>query len=76
MIELFYANGRSASATLRAYKTAHNLVHDPFSVSSITRLAEKIKLTGNNSISNSLKNIIGTFLQAVYMTNQGKEEND
>ena len=47
IIELFYENRRSAAQTVRAYKTLHQLRHDPFSTSTVARLVEKFKKTGS-----------------------------
>lgn len=47
LIELYFENGRSGSATLRAFKTAHNCHRDPFSVSTILRLIERFRETGS-----------------------------
>ena len=47
IVELFYVNSRSPSATLRAFKTKHKLVHNPFDVRSVSRLMEKFEKTGS-----------------------------
>ena len=47
IIELFYENQRSAAQTVRAYKTMHQLRHDPFSASTVVRLIQKFRKTGS-----------------------------
>lgn len=47
LIKLFYENGSSAAATLRAFKTLKNLHDDPFPRSTITRLVNKFEETGS-----------------------------
>lgn len=47
IVELFYMNSRSPSATLRAYKTKHKLIRNPFDVRSVSRLMEKFESTGS-----------------------------
>lgn len=45
LVQLFYKNGESPKATLRAYKRIHGLRKDPFPPSSISRLIKKFELT-------------------------------
>ena len=47
VIQLYYSNGKSPAATLRVYKTAHDLRTDPFNVRSIQRLVQRFEETGS-----------------------------
>ena len=47
LVELFFSNGKSASAALRLYKSIYGCRRDPFSVSTITRLIQRFKETGS-----------------------------
>ena len=47
IIQLYYSHHKSASSTLRAYKTMQQLNKDPFSVSSISRLVKRFESTGS-----------------------------
>jgi hypothetical protein len=46
LVRLYYENGSSAAAALRAFKTFHHLRADPFSVTSIQRLMKKFESKG------------------------------
>jgi len=45
IVKLFYKNNENATATLRAFKTAHGLRHDPFTSKSISNLIAKFENT-------------------------------
>ena len=47
IVELYFSNGSSSTAALRAYKTVHNLRRDPFATSTITRLISRFRETGS-----------------------------
>lgn len=47
IVELYFSNGSSSTAALRAYKTAHNLRRDPFATTTITRLVSRFRETGS-----------------------------
>ena len=47
VVELYFLNGGSSTAALRAYKTKHNLRRDPFTTSTITRLISRFRETGS-----------------------------
>lgn len=47
IVELYYQNGCSPSATVRAYKKLHNIHNDPFSASTVNKLITKFKQTGS-----------------------------
>ena len=47
LVELYFANGNSASAALRAYKVSHGYHRDPFSASTISRLIQRFRETGS-----------------------------
>ena len=47
IVKIFYANGSSPAATLRAYKTLHNLSVDPFNATTISRLIRRFEDTGS-----------------------------
>ena len=41
----YYANGNSPAAAIRQYKRENNLIRDPCSTSSVTRMVEKFERT-------------------------------
>lgn len=47
IVGLWYENGKSATATMRAFKNKHKLHKDPFSLSTISRLLTKFEETGS-----------------------------
>jgi transposase len=47
LVRLYYENGSSAAAALRAYKTIHHLRADPFCVTSIQRLIKRFEKEGS-----------------------------
>lgn len=47
LLELYFANGESSTATLRCFKTRHKLHDDPCTVSTITRLVARFRETGS-----------------------------
>lgn len=47
MLRCYYANNNSATAAMRQYKRENNLIKDPCSVSSITRMIDKFERTGS-----------------------------
>ena len=49
IVKLYYANGESGVATLRAYKQKHKLHRDPFTVQSVRYLVQKFETTGSVS---------------------------
>lgn len=47
LVQLYYANGKSSTATLRKFKTVHKLSRDPFSITAIANLISKFETTGS-----------------------------
>lgn len=47
LVELYFSNGNSPAAALRAYKTKYSLRSDPFTTSAISRLISKFRETGS-----------------------------
>lgn len=47
LIQLYYANGKSASAAQRSYNKKHGLHNNAFALTSITRLVERFEHTGS-----------------------------
>ena len=43
LVELLYANGKSPTAAMRAYKKQHGLRNNPFTLNTLMRLIKKFK---------------------------------
>lgn len=79
IVQLFYANNRSPTATLRAYNNNHKITRSEFAISSITRLISKFETTfslhdaeksGRPSLREERSEVVLESLQAAKASNE------